>query len=271
MKRIVLTALIAAILIPVAPLTLKGQDSSEDLATLINYRDGLTLNFYQDDDDDRDSKRHRRHRFTPHWSAFEFGLNNYVTSDYSTTLPAAVNFMDLNTGKSYNFNINFAQLGIGFTRRVGLVTGVGLEFNNYRFDGNNNIMKDDQGNIIEYDADIDGITLDKSKLSTTYFVVPALLEIQVPVSRSKTLNFAGGVIGGAKIGSRTKMVYYEDGKQKIKENNDYSLNILRYGPTVRIGYESFQIYATYYMNGLFQDGKGPELYPVQVGLSFTFD
>ncbi|MEZ5000274.1 MAG: hypothetical protein R2744_04995 [Bacteroidales bacterium] len=67
------------------------------------------------------------------------------------------------------------------------------------------------------------------------------------------------------------MVYYEDGRQKVREKNDYSLNMLRYGPTVRVGYESFQLYATYYMNGLFKETKGPELYPVQIGVAFTFD
>lgn len=225
----------------------------------------------QDDEDNGDKRKRSRRRFTPHWSAVEFGLNNYVTSDYSFTLPAQDNFMDLNTGKSYNFNINFAQLGIGLTRHLGLVTGVGFEFNSYFFDGNNNIMKDDNGVIIEYNADDDGISLEKSKFTTTYFVVPLLVEMQIPVSRGNTINIAGGVIGGAKLGSKTKLVYFDGGKEKYKEKDDYSLNVFRYGPTVRLGYESFQLYATYYMNGLFQNNKGPELYPLQVGVAFAFD
>lgn len=223
-------------------------------------------------EEDKNEKRRRdRRRFTPHWSSFEIGLNNYLTSDYSTSLPNDINFMDLNTGKSLNININFAQLGIGLSRHFGLVTGLGLEFNNYHFDGNNNIMKDDMGVIVEYDAGADGIYLDKSKLATTYFVIPVLLEAQLPVNRRKTINLAAGMITGAKISSRTKMVYHDDGKEKIKEKDDYSLHILRYGPTVRLGYECFQIYATYYLNSLFKENKGPELYPVQIGLSFTFD
>jgi hypothetical protein len=227
--------------------------------------------FYQEDEDNGEKRRRSRRRFTPHWSGVEFGLNNYVTSDYSFTLPAQDNFMDLNTGKSYNFNINFAQLGIGLTRHFGLVTGLGFEFNSYFFDGNNNIMKDDDGVIVEYDAELDGITLEKSKFTTTYFVIPVLIEAQIPVSRGNTLNIAGGMIGGAKLGSKTKLVYFDGGKEKIKEKDDYSLNVFRYGPTVRLGYESFQLYATYYMNGLFQENKGPELYPLQVGVAFTFD
>jgi len=222
------------------------------------------------DEDDNDKRRRNRRRFTPHWSGVGFGLNNYVTSDYSTSLPPALSYMDLNTGKSFNFNINFAQLGLGLSRHFGLVTGVGFEFNNYRFDGNNSITKDDQGVIIEYVPD-PGIVFDKSKLATVYFVVPVILEAQVPVNGSKTLNLAAGMIGGVKVGSHTKMVYYDDGKQKIKDKNDFSLNEIRYGPTIRVGYNSFQIYGTYYMNGLFNEDKGPELYPVQIGIAFTFD
>jgi hypothetical protein len=221
--------------------------------------------------EDEEHKRPSRHRFTPHWSGFEIGFNNYLGAEYSSTLPPAYNFMDLNTGKSMNININFAQLGFGITRHFGLVTGLGFEMNDYVFEGNNNIMKNDMGEIVEYNADLDGISLDKSKLSTTYFVVPVLFELQVPVKRGNTINLAAGAIGGAKIASHTKMVYHDDGRQKVKEKNDFSLNLLRYGPTVRVGYESFQLYATYYMNGLFKDGKGPELYPVQIGIAFTFD
>ncbi len=226
---------------------------------------------FQDNEDRGEKRRRSRNRFTPHWSGVEFGLNNYVTSDYSFTLPAQDNFMDLNTGKSYNFNVNFGQLGIGLTRHFGLVTGLGFEFNSYFFDGNNNIMKDNDGVIIEYNANDDGISLEKSKFTTTYFVVPLLVEAQIPVGRGNNINIAGGVIGGAKLGSKTKLVYFDGGKEKIKEKDDYSLNIFRYGPTVRLGYESFQLYATYYMNRLFQENKGPELYPLQVGVAFTFD
>lgn len=237
----------------------------------ITNEEMLTYNENSGRFDDGHRSYPSRFRFRPHWSGFEFGFNNYLTSGYESTLPAEYNFMDLNTGKSFNVNINFAQLGIGFTRHFGMVTGMGLQFNDYVFEGNNNIMKNENGVIVEYDAGADGLVLDKSKLSTTYFVMPLLFELQIPVERHNSINIAAGMIGGAKIASRTKMVYYDDGKQKIKEKNDYSLNLLRYGPTVRLGYESFQVYATYYMNGLFKENKGPELYPVQIGVAFTLD
>ncbi len=228
--------------------------------------------YSQDDnwnDKDFDRPFHRRaNRFRGHWTGVEFGFNNYVNSDNSLSLPADIEYMSLNSGKSASFNINFSQLSIGFTRHIGLVTGLGLNWNNYKFDGDNNILKGDNGVIEELDP---GTNLKKSKLATVYLYVPVLLEFQLPVD-NHCLNIAAGPVGAVKLGSHTKMVY-ESGP-KVKSYKDFSLNMLRYGATARAGYGNFQIYGTYYLTPLFQSGKGPggyDLYPFEVGIAFTFN
>ena len=178
MKKTTLFIALVALLVSFSQLTYGGTTPETD----------KNLSSVQEDEDN--TRKNNRRRFTPHWSSFEIGLNNYMTSDYSTSLPDNLSFMDINTSKSFNVNINFGQIGIGLTRHLGFVTGVGLEFNNYRFDGNNNIMKNDLGVIIEYDAGADGLDLEKSKLATTYFVMPLLIEAQLPVSRRNTINIA---------------------------------------------------------------------------------
>ncbi len=117
--------------------------------------------WYQDEDNNREYRR--RSRFRGHWAGIEFGFNNYATSERSIVLPDDINYMTLNSGKSSNFNINFTQLSLGLGRHIGFVTGLGLNWNNYRFDGNNNIIKDDNGIIGELDP---GAVLEKSKLAT---------------------------------------------------------------------------------------------------------
>lgn len=226
--------------------------------------------YYNDEEDPADKRRRNRRRFTPHWSAIEIGVNNYLTSDYSMSLPAELSYMDLNTDKSFNINFNFAQLGIGLSRHFGIVTGFGLEFNDYKFDGNNNISKDEEG-VTGPIYPPDGIEYEKTKLTTTYLTMPLMLEAQIPVKYYRTINIAAGAIGGVKLGSHNKLVYYDGGKQKVKEKDDFSLSVFRYGPTVRLGYESLQVYATYYMNGLFIENKGPELYPFQLGIAVAFN
>jgi hypothetical protein len=50
--------------------------------------------------------------FKGSWAAVELGINNYFNSDFSISRDATDEFMDLNTGKSWTFNINFAQYSI---------------------------------------------------------------------------------------------------------------------------------------------------------------
>lgn len=216
---------------------------------------------------DEGNKRKRGH-FRGHWSGVELGLNNYVTSDYSLSLPAGIDYMSLHSGKSINFNLNLPQVSLGITRHIGFVTGLGINWNNYRFDGNNNIRKGTNEIIEELDP---GATLKKSKLKTVYLNVPVLAEIQIRADHNY-LNIAAGPIGAVKLFSHSKMIF-EDG-DKVESDGDFSLNMLRYGATARLGYGNFQIYGTYYFSPLFKSGKTPggiELFPFEIGIAFAFN
>jgi hypothetical protein len=247
-----------------------------DLLIVENTRDAMNLKVGSrsenelacEEDDKKDSQENKRKHFKGHWAGLEIGLNNYLTSDQSLTLPAEINYMTLHSGKSRNFNINFGQLSIGLSRHVGFVTGIGLNWNNYRFDGNNNIQKGTSGIIEILDP---GTTLKKSKLSTLYLKVPLLLEFQIPTDHQR-LNISAGPVGAVKLMSNSVMVFEDD--DKVKSDGDLNLNLLRYGATARIGYENFNIYATYYFTPLFKTDMGPggiDLFPFEVGFAFTID
>ena len=236
---------------------------------IIENEDGTSIDIIDLDEMEDEKDFTYKRKFKGHWRGFEMGLNNLSTEEFSLSLPASDHFMNLNTGKSWNVNINFLQYGLGLIgNNVGIVTGLGFEFNDYRFDNNNTIMKDDNGMIVE---DPYVLPLEKSKFATSYLTVPLLLEFQVPTGkRNKRLFLSGGVIGGLKIGSHTKVVYKEDGnRQKVKDRGDFNLSPLRYGVTARIGYRALKVFANYYLTPLFEEGAGPELYPFSVGLVFS--
>jgi hypothetical protein len=243
--------------------------------TILESLEGHKYNFINyprkdewNQEDNENEHARRRSGFRGHWSGIEFGFNNYSTSARSLVLPNDIDYMNLHSSKSGNFNINFAQLSLGISRHIGFVTGLGLNWNNYRFDGNNNIVKGDNGVIEELDP---GANLEKSKLATLFLTLPFMLEFQLPVNNNH-LNIAAGPIGAVKLGSHTKMVF-ENG-HTVKAYGDFSLNMLRYGATARVGYGNFQLYGTYYVTPLFQEGKGPlgnNLYPFELGLAFTFN
>ena len=262
-------------------LSIEGSDSALNLRvgnrglSLLESLEGPKINFEKysrsdewAEDDKKNSPNQRKDRFRGHWTGIELGFNNYVTTGKSMVLPADIEYMTLNSSSSVNFNLNFSQLNIRLLRHLGIVTGLGLNFNNYKFDGDNNIQKGTNNRIEILDP---GAPLEKSKLATVFLDLPLLLELQIPVNNSH-LNFAAGPIGAIKIGSHTKMVY-QDGP-KVKAYGDFSLNMLRYGATARVGFGNFQLYGTYYKTPLFQAGKGPagyNLYPFEVGFALTFN
>jgi len=208
-------------------------------------------------------------RFRGHWAGFEWGINNFLDNANTLSRETDAWFMDLNTGRSWAININFAQYSLGFgTSHVGLLTGLGLEFSNYFFDNDNTIHE--LNDFIIADS-LDG-NVSKSKLTTTYLRVPLILEVQFPNTiRAKRVFLSAGIVAGLKLGSHTKVVYKDDGgKNKDKNRDDFNINPFRYGLTARLGFGNVSLFGDYYFTPLFVDEKGPELHPFSVGLSFNF-
>lgn len=240
---------------------------------IVETDDGASIDIIDLDDMEEEFDVTFRKKFRGHWAGFELGLNNFLTEDFSLNYPDENSFMELNTGKSWAFNINFLQYSLGFgTDKVGLVTGLGFELNNYRFDNSLSIIK--QNGVIVADSsylfDPDVANIDKSKFNTAYLTLPLLLEFQIPAGRKHhRIHLSAGVIGGVKLWSTTKVVYktIDGDKEKNKEKgNDYYLSPLRYGLTARIGYRAINVFANYNVTPLFEKDKGPELYPFTIGL-----
>jgi len=246
--------------------TTKLQLGSKGLS-IIEGNDGYSVNVIEmngkmKENDEPNEKKKKKKKFKPHYAGFEIGLNNFLDPNHKLHTG---DFMDLNTAKSWNYNLNFLEYGIGLgTSYAGLVTGMGFEWSNYIFDGNNSIEKEIGGNIISRPEPYNGIT--KSKLSMTYLNVPLLLEFQIPAG-NKRIHISGGITGGVKLASKTKIKYQDGGRQKEVRKDDFSLSPFRYGATVRIGYRAINLFANYYFSPLFGETAEPELYPFSVGLN----
>jgi len=235
---------------------------------IINEKDGTEIQV-GNREQPHYSKNPRR-SFDGHLGGIEIGYNNFSTDRWGRNDIPVEGYFDLNTANSTCFNIIMPPVNLGFSRHFGIVTGLGFNFNNYRFDGNNSVAVDD-GGIITPVYPTNGINYEKSKLATVYAILPVMFEVQIPVSHYNTINLGAGVIGAVKLGSHTKVVYFDDGRQKDKNRSDFSLNVLRYGVTARAGYEMVQVYSTFYLSPMFEKGKGPELYPFEVGIALTFN
>ena len=242
------------------------EDDGETQIFVKKHRKNDDWNWFWEDDDD----------FKGSWTGFSMGLSNFVDKDFSLSRTASEQYMDLNTGKSWNMNINFAQYSLNlYNEKIGLVTGLGIEWNYYRFDNDNSIQENPTtGEIEEVDLSVLQPTwnIEKSKLSTTYATMPLLLEFHTSSYQHSGIVFAAGAIGGLKLGSNTKIVYKEGSdKNKDKTKDDYNLAPFRYGLHARIGVGDWLIYGTYYLTPMFEKDKGPELYPISVGFALSFE
>lgn len=218
------------------------------------------------DSDDDFSIGSLNKKFKPHWAGFYMGLNNYMTSDFSTDLPEDYEHLAVNTNKSYEVILNIAELGIPIVKhRIGLVTGVGFKWNNYKFK-NTNVRLLSDSSYLTYEIDTVN-DYSKSKLTVSYLTVPLLIEFQIPV-QDNPLFISAGVEGGLKLGSHTKMKT-NDGK-KSKDKSDFHVSPYTLALTARLGYDWFSLYGSYSIQQLFQGTKSPELYPFAIGVGIVF-
>lgn len=216
-----------------------------------------------------DKKNHKKDKFDGHWAGFDFGVNGYLNNN-SLTLNSADQYLNLNQTKSWNFSFNFAEINIPIIKKyLGLVSGMGFQFNNYRFDNNIRLISD--SSVLTY-YDETTVKYEKNKLVATYLNIPLLLELQIPLNGgSDNLHLTTGVVGGLLIGSHTKQVFEINGhKGKEKQREDFHLSPFAYAVTARIGYNNVSLYANYNLAQLFKSNEGPELYPWSAGISLSF-
>ncbi|MCG8579092.1 MAG: PorT family protein [Bacteroidales bacterium] len=213
-----------------------------------------------------------REKFKGHWAGCDLGFNGYMTSDFSTDLPADAMFMDLNASKSVMFSINFLQYNIGLQKHknnFGMVLGAGWTFYNYRTDLPYTFERDpDTGKTIGVPIPEER-KMEKNKITTSFINIPLLFEWQIPASEKfHRFYISAGPYCGFKLGGHTKVVYKEDGdRNKDKGRDDINLTAFQYGGMVRMGYRFINLYATYNFSTLYSENRGPELYPFTIGVS----
>ncbi|MEO8087891.1 MAG: DUF2807 domain-containing protein [Bacteroidota bacterium] len=215
-------------------------------------------------------RKSRNEKSKPIWGGLELGFNNFVGSGGKMEVPKGYEFLDLNTGKSICVSLNLLQKNFRLGHsNAWFFTGLGLTWNNYRFDKNVNLTS--AADTISGDFDTTSTrTYTKSKLTAAYLTLPLMFEFFTSNKSKNALHLGVGAMLGYKIGSHTKTKFTESGStEKPKQYDDFYLNPFRYGARVSIGYRKFNVFADYYASTLFRDKKGPELFPVSVGITLA--
>lgn len=228
-------------------------DKGEDLAD----NDSI-LNKKSDDKDD-DFK---------HWTGFSMGVNGWMNSPGSLKLPARDNFMELDYARSFNFQFNIIERQFNLVQNyVKLVTGFGFDYHSYQLSGK--VTLDPDSSYTSGLTDSSNLyVFKKNRLRNTYLQVPLLLEFNTSNDPEKTFHIAFGVIGQYRIASRTKQEYSDNDNFRYEKVRKDSYNMAPFAAKahVNLGYRGWTLFGEYSLTGLFESGKGPELYPFTIGL-----
>ena len=210
----------------------------------------------------------KKDNFEIYWAGIGLGVNGYLNANNDTKVPTGYDFLELNYPKSINVTINFLEEKIPLWKKhINIVTGMGLDINNYRFSSKHYVL---QPNTPFISAEYDSTLAFNSKLAVTYLNVPLLLQFDTKSfgEKQRTMHISCGIVGGLRLWSHTKQVYEINGtKYKTKTKDDFNLNPFPCSAMVRIGYGNIDLYASYSLNGMFKNGQGPQLYPFTVGIT----
>ena len=198
------------------------------------------------------------------WSNFHLGLNNVLNSAGKLEPEEGYGNMAISAVNSVNFQWDIVSQAMNiYQGKVRLVYGIGIDYNNYRFQKNITLNPDSMPLMVTED----GINYDKNKLVTQHLNVPVMLNFKLsPKSTEDDVYISAGANFGYLIGSHQKQVWDDGGKKKNKIRDDYSLEQFRVGYEVQFGYKNIVLFGKYFPNSMFKANQGPELRTVSAGV-----
>lgn len=219
-----------------------------------------------EDDDSSDVK----YELT-HWGGIDVGVNVLLNGNGGTDLDSAGQWLQLDNSRSLSWRINLFEEKIRLYKDyVGLIVGAGLTYNSYGLKKNVTIATNDSLGTFGMMIPDSVADFSKNKLRASYINVPLMLEFNTSDDNDKSFHVAAGVIGGWKMGSITKQKWEDgDDKNTVRKKADYNMTPFTLDLTARIGYKNFTAFATYGVTPLFKKDKGPEVYPMTIGIQLV--
>ncbi|MBA2612198.1 MAG: DUF2807 domain-containing protein [Bacteroidetes bacterium] len=249
-----------------------GKAGGKD-TTVYNWKGTRVIIIGADKDVDITDSIKRKHTYDEddfdHWAGFSMGVNGYMGSNGSITMPKATNYMDLDYGRSFNFQFNLVERHLNLVKHhLKLVTGFGFDYHSYAF--NRHTILNPNADSLGAFAMVDSSNLysyNKNKFRATYIQVPLLVEFNTSNNPNKSFHMAFGVVGQYLISSRTKQELGQNDFEFTKQRKDsYNLSPFAAKALVNIGYRGFTVFGEYGLTSMFQSGKGPDLHPFTVGI-----
>jgi len=268
------------------PMVIDGKKMKITIETKVlkdeNHRSKVIIDgdttFLDGDDDDLDGKKIVKEEISikdkndsyeknkMNWFNFDLGFN-FLAGSNGLDMPDPYRDLELDNGKGANFNLRIYEQSIDLIERhLYLVYGAGIEWNNYRFKNNVDLMKDSA--VLTYSVN-NSIDYKKNKLVSVYLTAPVMIKYRFKENKDgDAFTIAAGPQFGYLINSHTKQKWEKDGDHKQKIHGDYNLSEFRIGYSLYFGYKNIMFYTRYYPDSAFKSGQGPDVNTVSVGIAF---
>lgn len=196
---------------------------------------------------------------TIRFTMLDIGLSGYLFDD-GFSLPADLDDYELLYGGSLNINLHLFRHRMPIIKNTAFLEyGLSFSWMQYKF-ANDFIFLEDKDFVTVEPIDDD---LRKNKLKTTFIEVPLMLTITP--GKDDSYFISGGMYAGVLVGSKQKIKSSDGDVTKIRD--DFNLNKIRYGIEGRLGLGPVSFFAQYSLVDLFEDNQGPELTPINFGIT----
>ena len=201
----------------------------------------------------------KRNRFDPHSSGLYMGFSSLSNDFYSFS---ASDRASLNASKSWEIGANLftSYLPLTHDRHWGMTFGLGWGYRSFRLDGNQAFLKTDGATqIVSGD---DETNYSKSRLRYFHFRIPISIEWQTRINGHRPIFVAAGPEVEIRHGikSMAKVNGHKETLGKGMYVHPVGINLL-----AQAGYGNLGFYLRYSTYGLFEKGKGPDVYPLSFG------
>jgi len=198
----------------------------------------------------------------------KFNIGVGMHTDIWFGLPDGVSARTINQGAQINGMYNY-RIGEGVAYIAG---GIGIGTHNMY---TNSFIPDVKADSISLVQIPDNVSYKKSKVSLAYIDIP--LEFRIKTRKHFRIAFGfkvGFLINAHQKYKGNRFEIGLDGQAssdgpivKNKYKDIKQIESVRYGPTFRIGYKWINLTAYYQVSKVFKVDRGPQVYPLSIGLA----
>lgn len=205
----------------------------------------------------------------PVWSGFGINANGFMNTQGKLATGSELGFLELDPARSIGLQLNIVEKRFPIIKEyLGLTTGLGFQWNRYALKGNYDISSI---NDTIFGTINTSVNYSKNTLSSVYLQAPLLLQINTNKNPSESWTISAGIIGGIRVGGLHKTKWEADGNEnKDKTKDDFNFKPFQASLMALLGYGNWNLYMTYNLTDVFNEGSALSLRGVNAGILLSF-